>query len=112
LFLRTANPFSLLGVYFLTHHMSATPRIPFFNTRLFGDSSAIAYYSQWVGYRLNTIIQTGSNFGMDQRHENPFLCDIGTGTMVSGGLKMVNETMSNSAFKLGEVKIGDHNYLG
>ena len=83
----------------------------FFN-RLFGDSSAVVHYRRWIGYRLNKIVQTGSNFGIDQRHDNPFLCDIGSGTMVSGGLKIVNETMSNKSFKLGTVKIGDENYLG
>jgi len=112
LFLRKDKTYVLYGVhYFIQQAIVALSNSVFYN-RLFGDSSAIVYYSQWVGYRLNTIIQTGSNFGMDQRHENPFLCDIGTGTMVSGGLKMINETMSSSSFKLGEVKIGDHNYLG
>jgi len=65
-----------------------------------------------VGYNLNEIIQTGANFGLDQVHDNPFLCDIGSGTMVSDGLAMANVEMSNSSFKLGKVKIGDHNYLG
>ena len=32
--------------------------------------------------------------------------------MVSDGLTMMNVTMSSSSFKLGKVKIGDHNYLG
>jgi len=32
--------------------------------------------------------------------------------MVSGGLKMINETTSSTAFKLGTVKIGERNYLG
>ena len=57
-------------------------------------------------------MQTGSNFGLDQRHDIPFLCDIGSGTMVSDGLTMLNASMSNAAFKLAKVKIGDHNYLG
>ena len=57
-------------------------------------------------------MQTGSNFGTDQRHDNPFLCDIGSGTMVSDGLTMINAQMSSTSFKLGKVKIGDHNYLG
>ena len=39
---------------------------------------------------LNKIEQTGSNFGTDQKHDNPFLCDIGSGTMVSDGLSMIN----------------------
>ncbi len=57
-------------------------------------------------------MQTGSNFGLDQRHDIPYLCEIGTGTMVSDGLSMINAPMSSSSFRLGKVKIGDHNYLG
>ena len=83
----------------------------FFNN-VFGDSSAIVYYMKWVGWELNTIVQTGSNFGSDQRHDNPFMCDIGTGTMVSGGLKMINESTSASSFRLNTVKVHDNNYLG
>ena len=55
---------------------------------------------RWVGWNLNKIVQTGSNFGLDQRHENPFLCDIGSGTMVSDGLKMINMHDVGSSFKL------------
>ena len=97
--------------YFIQQTIELLSNSVFYN-RLFGDSSAIIHYARWVGYRLNKIVQTGSNFGMSQRHENPFLCDIGSGTMVSGGLKMINETMSSSSFKLGLVKIGKQNYLG
>ena len=79
---------------------------------LFGDSSFIIHYLKLVGYRLRNIVQTGSNFGQAQRHDNPFLCEIGTGTMVSDGLAMINITMSSSSFKLGKVKIGEQNYLG
>ena len=112
LFLRKDRTYVLYGFhYFIQQTIVLISNSVFYN-RLFGDSSAIVYYARWVGYRLNKIVQTGSNFGMSQRHENPFLCDIGSGTMVSGGLKMMNETMSSSSFKLGMVKIGDHNYLG
>jgi non-ribosomal peptide synthetase-like protein len=57
-------------------------------------------------------VQTGANFGLDQRHDDPFLCEVGRGTMVSDGLTMINLVMSNSAFKLNRVHIGEHNYLG
>ena len=77
----------------------------FFNC-LFGDSCGIVHYMRWLGWNLNTIVQTGSNFGEDQKHDNPYLCDIGSGTMVSDGFMMVNTMMSSSSFKLGMVKIG------
>jgi non-ribosomal peptide synthetase-like protein len=112
LFLKKDKTYVLYGVHYFVHQLIAQSSNSVFFNRLFGDSSAIVHYVRWVGYRLNKIVQTGSNFGMDQRHDNPFLCDIGSGTMVSGGLKMINATMSSTAFKLGTVRIGAHNYLG
>ena len=50
---------------------------------LFGDSSFVVNYMRYVGWNLNKVEQTGSNMGTNQRHDNPFLCNIGSGTMVS-----------------------------
>jgi non-ribosomal peptide synthetase-like protein len=79
---------------------------------LFGDSSFIITYMRYVGWNLNTVHQTGSNMGTDQKHDNPLLCNIGSGTMVSDGLKMINMQMSATSFRLAESKIGDNNFLG
>jgi non-ribosomal peptide synthetase-like protein len=79
---------------------------------IFGDSSAIVHYLRWVGWNLSDVVQTGSNFGTNQQHENPFLCRIGSGTMVSDGLSMINLHMSSTSFKLCRVGIGANNYLG
>ena len=79
---------------------------------LFGDSSFIVHYMRYVGWNLNKVEQTGSNMGTNQRHDNPFLCNIGRGTMVSDGLSMINTHMSATSFQLAEAKIGDNNYLG
>ena len=79
---------------------------------LFGDSSAIVTYMRYVGWNLNTVYQTGSNMGIEQKHDNPFLCNIGSGTMISDGLKMLNMQMSATSFRLAESKIGDNNFLG
>ena len=65
-----------------------------------------------VGWNLNKVEQTGSNFGTNQQHDNPFLCDIGSGTMVSDGLSMINMYQSSSSFRLVRTRVGDHNYLG
>jgi non-ribosomal peptide synthetase-like protein len=102
----------LFGMHYFIHRLiSAISNAPAYKL-LFGDSSYVVHYLQWLGYRLNRIVQTGANFGLDERHDNPFLCDIGSGTMVSDGLTMMNLTMSASSFRLGKVRIGDHNYLG
>ena len=112
LFLREDKTYVLYGVHYLIYRsVSAFSNSAVFNL-LFGDSSYIVNYLGWVGYRLNKVVQTGANFGLDQRHDNPFLCDIGSGTMVSDGLTMTNVAMSASSFKLGKVRIGDHSYLG
>ncbi|MEM9439813.1 MAG: Pls/PosA family non-ribosomal peptide synthetase, partial [Pseudomonadota bacterium] len=111
-FLEEGKTYVLYGVHYFIHGIVKAGSNSVFYNRLFGDSSAIPHYGRWIGYRMNKIIQTGSNFGMDQRHENPFLCDFGSGTMVSGGLKMINEVMSNNSFRLGKVATGENSYLG
>ncbi|MGE5758743.1 MAG: amino acid adenylation domain-containing protein, partial [Gemmatimonadota bacterium] len=50
---------------------------------LFGDSSFIVYYLRALGYDLSRVQQTGSNFGVEQKHEIPYLTSVGTGTIVS-----------------------------
>ena len=112
LLLRKDKVYVLYGVHYFTQQMIAFLTNSVFYNRLFGDSCGVVHWVRWIGYKLNTIVQTGSNFGEDQGHDNPFLCDIGSGTMVSDGLMMVNTTMSNSSFKVGTVKIGANNYLG
>jgi non-ribosomal peptide synthetase-like protein len=79
---------------------------------LFGDSSFITTFMRYLGWNMNTVVQTGSNMGTNQRHDNPFLSSIGSGTMVSDGLSMINTHMSATSFQLAETKIGDNNYLG
>ena len=96
LFLREDKTYVLYGVHYLIYrNVSAFSNSAVFNL-LFGDSSYIVNYLGWVGYRLNKVVQTGANFGLDQRHDNPFLCDIGSGTMVSDGLTMTNVAMSST----------------
>jgi non-ribosomal peptide synthetase-like protein len=111
-FLREDKTYVLYGVHFVIYRLASMVSNSQVFSVIFGDSVFITRYLKWVGYRLNNIVQTGSNFGLDQRHDIPFLCDIGSGTMVSDGLTMLNASMSNAAFKLAKVKIGDHNYLG
>ena len=67
---------------------------------------------RYVGWNLNQVYQTGSNMGSDQKHDNPLLCNIGSGTMVSDGLKMINTHSSATSFQLAESKIGEKNFLG
>jgi non-ribosomal peptide synthetase-like protein len=97
--------------YFVFRLIAGMSNVRTFNL-IFGDSSAIVHYLRWIGWELNKVEQTGSNFGTNQKHDNPFLCEIGNGTMVSDGLSMMNAAMSATSFKLAHTRIGDRNYLG
>ena len=71
-----------------------------FLSNLVGDSSWIVYYLRGIGYDLGNIVQTGSNFGGQVKHESPYLSSIGTGTMVADALSMMNAEFSNTTFRL------------
>lgn len=64
---------------------------------LFGDSSYIVHYLQALGYDLGKVVQTGSNFGPSVGHESPFLSTVGTGTLASDGLNMMNADFTNTS---------------
>ncbi len=83
-----------------------------FLNALLGDSSAIAGYLSYLGYRLKPVHQTGSNFGMEVKHDVPTLSAVGTGTLVSDGLSMINAEFSASSFRVAPVVIGRNNFLG
>nr|CDQ34199.1 Linear gramicidin synthase subunit D [Virgibacillus halodenitrificans] len=112
LFLREDRTYPLYGVrHWLMLTIIRTSNSAFFNM-LFGDSSYVIHYLRALGYRFNGIKQTGSNFGLHQHHDVPFLCEFGAGTMVSDGLIMNNVEFSNVAFRLGLVRFGRDNFLG
>lgn len=112
LFIRKDVTYALYGLHYLIHRaIAALSNSPVYNL-LFGDSALIVPYVRFIGYRLNQVAQTGSNFGLMQKHDDPLLCDIGSGTMVSDGLAMLNAPTSSSSFVLREVRIGEKNYLG
>ncbi len=83
-----------------------------FFTRLFGDSSSIVHYLRWLGYDLGEVVQTGSNFGTDVGQENPYMCIIGSGTMVADGLVIVNSDVSATSFRVSPVYIGGDSFFG
>jgi non-ribosomal peptide synthetase-like protein len=112
LFLKPRVTYPAFGIHYLLQSIILRVSNSQFFSVLFGDSSFIVHYMRYVGWNLNKVEQTGSNMGTNQRHDNPFLCSIGSGTMVSDGLSMINTHMSATSFQLAESKIGDNNYLG
>jgi non-ribosomal peptide synthetase-like protein len=104
--------YPMYGVHYGIHRTVARlTNLPFF-TYLFGDSAAIVHYLRSIGYRLTPVEQTGSNFGLETRHENPFLSSFGTGTMVADGMAILNADYSSSSFRLCRTRVGSHNFLG
>jgi non-ribosomal peptide synthetase-like protein len=110
--LRPGRTYPLFGAaYGLVAFARAVTNIPIYNT-IFGDSSFMVHYLRGIGYRLNKVEQTGSNFGIVQRHDLPTLCNVGSGSMISDGVFISNMTMSGTAFRLEETRIGERNYFG
>ena len=81
-------------------------------THLFGDSVYIVNYLQCLGYDLGRVEQTGSNFGVEVKHETPYLSSIGRGTMVSDGLSIINADFSSTSFRVTRASVGSRSYLG
>jgi non-ribosomal peptide synthetase-like protein len=83
-----------------------------FYNNLFGDSSYVVHYLRALGYDLSRVEQTGSNFGVAQKQKVPSLCFVGTGTMVSDGLSLVNVDYSRSSFVCSPCRVGAKSFLG
>jgi non-ribosomal peptide synthetase-like protein len=110
--LTPGKAYRLYGVHFTIQRLvSGWSNFPAFHL-LFGDSALITGYLRLLGYRLGKVEQTGSNFGTTLRHEIPALSEIGTGTIVSDGLSMMNADFSSSAFRIAPVTVGPRNFLG
>jgi non-ribosomal peptide synthetase-like protein len=56
--------------------------------------------------------QTGSNFGTELKHDAAPLTTIGSGTMVSDALSVMNADFSASSFRMSHVAIGSHCFFG
>ena len=104
MFLKPGVTYPTFGFHYLMQSIILRASNSHFFCVLFGDSSFITTWMSKVGWNLNKVEQTGSNMGTNQRHDNPFLCNIGSGTMVSDGLSMINTHMSATSFQLAEVE--------
>ena len=104
--------YRLYGFHYSVHRAIARLTNVEFYTHLFGDSSYIVHYLRCLGYDLSPVEQTGSNFGLEVKHDNPYLSSVGSGTMVADGLSIINADYSSTSFRLSRARIGPHNFLG
>jgi non-ribosomal peptide synthetase-like protein len=104
--------YRLYGFHFACHRaIEGLTNRRFFHD-LFGDSSYIVRYLQSLGYRLSPVVQTGSNFGTDIKHDNPYLISVGSGTVVASGISIVNANYSSSSFSVSRNSIAANSFFG
>jgi non-ribosomal peptide synthetase-like protein len=110
--LQPDRTYPLYGLHDAMHRTIARiGRIKFF-TYLFGDSSYIVHYLQWLGCRLSPMVQTGSNFGIEVTPASPRWCRVGSGTMVADGLALMNDEVSATSFRLARAALGKDTFVG
>ncbi|PYM84276.1 MAG: peptide synthetase [Candidatus Rokuibacteriota bacterium] len=112
LLLKPDTVYPLYGFHDRVHRVIARMTTIRFFLHLFGDSSYIVHYLRGLGYHLSPVEQTGSNFGIALKQANPYLCSVGTGTMVADGLMMINDEVSSTSFCVSRASIGPHNFVG
>ncbi|TCK24654.1 Pls/PosA family non-ribosomal peptide synthetase [Pseudonocardia endophytica] len=104
--------YPLYGAHDVAQRLITTIGNSRFLVLLLGDSSFVTSYARGLGYDLRPLKQTGSNFGTQLRQDSPTLTSVGTGTMVSDGLRVMNVEFSHDSFAAREVRIGERNFVG
>ncbi|MGQ0482898.1 MAG: Pls/PosA family non-ribosomal peptide synthetase [Pseudonocardia sp.] len=113
LFITAGKVYPLYGFHYLVQGSIKAATNQQFYMDLFGDSSAVVHYLRLLGYRMTgRIVQTGSNFGAELKQDSPYLTTIGTETMVSDALSIMNTDYSGSSFRVNPVTIGSYNFMG
>jgi non-ribosomal peptide synthetase-like protein len=104
--------YPLYGIHYWVQRTIARVTNVGFHKYLFGDSSYIVHYLRGLGYDLSRVEQTGTNFGVEVKHETPYLSFVGSGTMVSDGLSIINAEFSSTSFRVARTAVGQRNFLG
>jgi non-ribosomal peptide synthetase-like protein len=111
-FMTPGRVYPLYGVHYSIHRSIVRLTNAKFLMAVLGNSSWIVHYLQSLGYDLGKVMQTGSNFGMVVKHENPYLTSVGRGTVVADGLSVMNGDYSATSFRVARTSIGADNFLG
>ena len=104
--------YPLYGSHYAVQRLTARLTNNRFFMEMLGDSSYVVPYLRGLGYDLSRVQQTGSNFGVALKHETPYLSTVGSGTMVSDGLSIMNAHFSSTSFKVSRVSIGANSFYG
>jgi non-ribosomal peptide synthetase-like protein len=112
LFLVPGKVYPLYGFHYAIHRtVTRLTNIRYLH-QLVGDSSLILHYLSWIGYRQPNPVQTGSNYGVEIKHDTPYTVTVGSGTMVSDGLSISTADVSNTSFRVVSTRIGGDNFFG
>jgi non-ribosomal peptide synthetase-like protein len=112
LFLVSGKVYRLYGPhYFFAQMLALAGHAPFFQA-LFGDSSAIVHYFKSLGMRQPNVKQTGSNFGTLMLYDSPFDIEIGSGSMISDGLSVINYEVGSGSFRVAPAQLGARCFVG
>ncbi len=109
---KPARTYPLYGIHYWAHRTITRLTNVRFYTNLFGDSSYIVHYLYLLGYDVSFDEQTGANFGLNVKHDNPYHVTVGPGTMAADGLSIINADYSSTSFCVSPVTIGAHSYIG
>jgi non-ribosomal peptide synthetase-like protein len=104
--------YPLYGFHDSLHRTVARLTNSKFLTALFGDSSFIVPYLRALGYKLSPVVQTGSNFGSEVKHDIPYLSSVGTGSVMASGLSIINADYSSTSFRVSRTSIGANCFFG
>jgi non-ribosomal peptide synthetase-like protein len=104
--------YPLYGFRYWAHRVITRTTNTKFMMYLFGDSSYVVHFLRGLGYKLSKVEQTGSNFGLELKHETPYLASVGSGTMVSDGLSIIDADFSSTSFRVSRASVGARTFVG
>jgi len=110
--IRPGRTYKLYGFRYIVARMIIALGSSQFFMLIFGDSSLAVGWTRGLGYKLGEVEQTGSNFGTQLIHDAALLTSVGTGTMLSDGLSIMNTDYSSSSFTMSRIAIGERNFMG
>ena len=111
-FITAGKTYPLYGVHYALQRSLVRMTNSKYLLRLSGDSSFVVRYLALVGYHQPNLVQSGSNVGVEIKHESAHITTLGSGTMVADGLSIINAEYSDTSFIISPITIGANSYFG